>query len=80
MGSNDTLGMIMMITFEAAIYNEIVRRLVSEHQRHDLYEDVWADLNFIEVEARDEDQAIAKLKRRYPENRGFKITQLYQVG
>ena len=73
------MGTPMLITYEAAIYNEIVRDLVSEHRHHELYEDIWADLNFIEVQARSEDQAIEKLKRRYPEKNGFKITQLYQV-
>lgn len=66
-----------MNTFEAAIFNEDVRNLVAENRHHEVYDDVWADLNFIEVTAADEDEAREKLGRRYPERRGFRITQIY---
>ena len=65
-----------MPMFEAAIYNREVRELVAEHLHHDHLEDVWAELNFIEVEAKDEATAMQQLRRRYPDKNGYEITQI----
>ena len=69
----------MIQKFEAAIYNEDVRGLVKDNRHHSLYKDVWADLNFIEVAAKSEDEAKRKLERQYPEVKGFRITQIYEL-
>lgn len=65
-----------MAMFEAAIYNRIVRELVADHQHHEHLDDVWSELNFIEVEAKDESDARNKLLRRYPDKQGYEITQV----
>ncbi len=69
----------MIQKFEAAIYNEDVRKLVQDNLHHTLYKDIWADLNFIEVVANTEEDAKRKLERKYPEGRGFRITQIYEL-
>ena len=62
--------------FEAAIFNRDVRKLVADHLHHEHLDDVWAELNFIEVEAKDEANAMAQLRRRYPDKNGYEITQI----
>lgn len=68
-----------MRKFEGAIFNEDVRNLVSNNRHHAHFGDVWADLNFIEVEARDPDEARAKLIRQYPKGKGFRVTEIYEL-
>ena len=70
----------IMALFEAAIYNKEVRECVEKNASHDTLEDVWADLNFIEVEARDEEAARKMMERRYPPSRGYEITQILETG
>ena len=65
-----------MPMFEAAIFNRDVRDLVAKHLHHEFLDDVWAELNFIDIEAQDETSAMAKLRRRYPEKNGYEITQI----
>lgn len=67
-----------MPMFEVAIFNREVKELVKNHEHHKHLDDVWGDLNYMEVSARDEDDAKAKLYKRYPESKGFEITQVVQ--
>ena len=67
----------MFNTYEAAIYNQEVRDLLTNGQRHKELEDIWADLQFIEVSATSRDQAMRRLQTRYPESRGFVITRVF---
>lgn len=59
--------------FEAAIYNEKVRRLVNSGERHRDLDDAWADTHYIEVRADDVDEARSRLQRRYPSEQGYVI-------
>jgi hypothetical protein len=67
----------MFQKYEAAIYNQEVRELLSDGQHHEVFEDIWADLQFIEVSATNRDQAMRRLNNRYPESRGFVITRVF---
>ncbi len=67
-------------TFEAAIYNEEVRRLIQEGSKHRDLSDDWADTHYIEVRAADILIARAKIEARYPEIRGYVIEQLVVTG
>ncbi len=65
--------------FEAMIYNRDVRNLVAKKQRHDMYTNDWADLHYIEVEARDLNDARRIMERKYPPSRGFVIEQIIEL-
>lgn len=67
----------MFNTYEAAIYNQEVRNLLSDGQHHKEFGDIWADLQFIEVSASNRDHAMRRLQTRYPESRGFVITRVF---
>ena len=56
--------------FEVAVYNEDVRTALQEGRRHRDLTDDWADIHYIDVEARDAQHARNKAETRYPENRG----------
>lgn len=62
-----------MSTYEIVIYNETVRQLVSQGDRHHRFNDDWGDSHYIEFTADSEDQAVAKCRQKYPEDDGFVI-------
>jgi len=68
-----------MAKFEAGVYNKIVRALMADDEQHEYLEDAWADINYLEVRGRDEEEAMSRLRRRYPESQGFVITEIVQI-
>ena len=60
-------------SFEVAIYNREVRRLVAEGSRHRDLSDAWADIHYIDVKATSEEEARAQIARRYPPGQGYVI-------
>lgn len=62
-----------MAEFEVAIYNQEVRDRVAEGKRHRDLTDDWADVHYIEVDARDEADARSQISRKYPAHRGYVI-------
>ncbi len=68
-----------MRKFEVALYNEEVRRLVSAGERHRHLEDSWGDTHYIEVTAADEQDARAKVARRYPREAGYVVEQVVRA-
>jgi len=69
-----------MPLFEVAIFNSAVRELVEAGERHPQYKDDWADMHYIEYEARDENDARSRSNSRHPPNQGFVITDVSPVG
>lgn len=67
-----------MPSFEVGVYNKDVRELVSTGQSHRHYTDDWAEIHLIEVKAADHGSALAKIRARYPENRGFVISGIQE--
>ena len=67
-------------SFEVALYNQEVRRLVAEGSRHRNLTDDWADTHYIEIEAADSTAARRKIESRYPESQGFVIEQVVETG
>lgn len=59
--------------FEVAVYNKEVRKLVREGEHHPHLNDDWADIYYVDVIAEDENGAQAKIKEKYPEDKGFVI-------
>ncbi len=68
-----------MHTYEIAIYNQKVRELVADGERHKRYEDSWADTHYIEFKAETEASAITKCRNKYPQDDGFVIEAVLQV-
>ena len=68
-----------MINFEIGVYNKEVRDLVGNGQSHADLSDNWADIHFIEIKARDRSHALTKLRVRYPENRGYVISEILET-
>ena len=65
--------------FEAAVYNQEVRRLVQEGSKHRNLDDEWADMHYIEVRANDIHGARAKVEARFAEDAGYVIDSISAV-
>jgi len=62
--------------FQVALYNEAVRTLVNEKQRHVYFDDRWADLQTRDVVARDEGEARTLIAERFPPEDGFIVKRV----
>jgi len=62
--------------FQAGITNAEVRRAHMMGQKHRNLDDKWAEVNYEDVFAADEETARKKLLRKYPPERGFVISSL----
>lgn len=60
-------------SFEVAVYNREVRRLLAEGNRHRHLSDAWADIHYIDIKAKSEQEARAQIARRYPPEQGYVI-------
>ena len=65
--------------FEVAVFNEKVRRLVQQGERHRDLNDSWGDTQYMTVAAQDVEEARRKAVARYPESRGFVIEQVVEI-
>ncbi len=65
-----------MKTYEIAIYNQEVRKLVADGGRHRDLSDAWADTHYIEVKANSPQEARAKVASRYPAENGYVIEEV----
>ena len=65
-----------MPDFEVAIYNKEVREKVAEGRRHRDLADTWADTHYIDIEARDAEEARRQVERKYPPHRGYVIESI----
>lgn len=63
-------------TFEFSLYNEQVRKLVQMGESHKQLDDGWADQRYVQIQAQNEAMAILKIRRRYPENKGYIYTSI----
>jgi len=64
---------------EIALHNEEVRIAVKSGDKHDCFEDAWADTHYIEVKATSEDMVLAKIGKQYPKLRGFVVEQVSEI-
>ena len=65
-----------MPKFGIALHNEEVRIAVKSGNKHDCFEDAWADTHYIEVMATTEDMVLAKIGKQCPKHRGFVVEQV----
>ena len=62
--------------FEVGLYNRDVRAAVKGNKSHLFFGDHWANLQFQDVLAQNEEEARALISQRYPEEQGFVVQQL----
>jgi hypothetical protein len=59
--------------YQISLYNKLVRSLVKENKRHEIYEDHWADSQKHDVVACDEIEARRMVSKRFKADDGFVI-------
>ena len=69
-----------MAMFEITIYNKEVREKVEAGERHRRFPDTWADFQYIEIAAADEEEARARIEEMHPSVQGFVIDDIRKVG
>ena len=69
-----------MAKFEIAVYNAEVRQKVADGQRHTRLTNDWADIQYIEINAINKQQARAKFEEMHPGNQGFVIDEILEIG
>ncbi len=65
-----------MALFEITIYNKEVREKVEAGEHHRRFRDSWADFQYIEIDAPNEDQARARVEEIHPSVQGFVIDDI----
>jgi hypothetical protein len=60
--------------FEVSLYNREVRTLVRGNQGPSLFDAHWADVQVLDVVARDESEARRLIAERFPPEDGFVVT------
>ncbi len=66
--------------YEVAIHNETVKKSVREADPNKTgLSDEWADTRYIEVRAESPEAAKRKILARYPEHRGFVVSEVRQL-
>ena len=68
-----------MAKFEVALHNEEVRQRVKEDEKHREFTDDWADIHYIEVNARNEQEARKNIESKYPASKGFVIQTVLEI-
>lgn len=68
-----------MKKYEVTIYNKDVRDHVRDEKRHPHFDAGWADQRFLQIEARDADDARKAILRRHPERKGFVIVDITEI-
>lgn len=69
-----------MPTFEAAIFNQTVRRLLSAGRENNTgWSDTWADLRYVQYKAMSEEQARGLAERDYPQREGFVVVAVERL-
>ncbi|MBL6928067.1 MAG: hypothetical protein ISR44_02750 [Rhodospirillales bacterium] len=71
--------MIARSTFEVAIVNKDVSRAVEMGGHHPDLADSWAEVNYFEIRANDENDARRKMASRYPPTEGYVIEDVFQI-
>lgn len=69
----------LLKTYEVAIYNQEVRASLEQGKRHPGLGEKWAETHYLEVQATSEEEARAKLARRYPASAGYVIVDVYAL-
>ncbi len=68
-----------MAIFEITIYNKEVREKVEAGEHHSRFSDSWADFQYIEIDAPNEEQVRARVEEMHPSVQGFVIDDVRKV-
>lgn len=69
-----------MALFEVTIYNKEVREKVESGEHDNRFPDSWADFQYIEIDAANEEQCRARVEVMHPAVKGFVIDDVRKVG
>ncbi len=69
-----------MAIFEITIYNKEVREKVEAGEHDSRFPDTWADFQYIEIEADNEEQVRSRIEVMHPGVQGFVIDDIRKVG
>lgn len=65
-----------MPKYEVAVYNEQVRQMLKQGDKHEFLDDDWADIHYLEFTASGEQEARAKAHSKYPPEQGYVIENI----
>ncbi len=68
-----------MPKFEVAIFNQKVRDLMKDGEKHKHLDDSWADIHYIEIEASSAAAARSKITTRHSAHEGYVIVHVDPV-
>lgn len=68
-----------MAMFEITIYNKDVREKVEAGEHHSRFPDTWADFQYIEIDAANEEQARGRVEEMHPSDQGFVIDDVRKI-
>ncbi len=68
-----------MAMFEITIYNKEVREKVEAGEHDSRFRDSWADFQYIEIEADNEEQVRAQIEVMHPGVQGFVIDDIRKI-
>ncbi|RMF11885.1 MAG: hypothetical protein D6763_02010 [Alphaproteobacteria bacterium] len=71
--------MAQLKKFEAAVYNEEVRACLAIGETHKGVGEEWAEVHYVELLARNLDDAKAMAARRFPASKGFVIREVEEM-
>ncbi|MEK9969637.1 MAG: hypothetical protein VW600_10905 [Ferrovibrio sp.] len=66
-------------TFSIGIYNSEVRRAHMMGEKHRQLDDKWGEINYVELNASNEDEVRRTIMRKFPPERGFVIESIQQL-
>jgi hypothetical protein len=69
-----------MALYEFAVYNAEVRKMVEEGKQHHRLTPDWADMQYIEINAPNEQHARGKFEEMHPSSEGFVIGDVMETG
>ncbi|PCI33575.1 MAG: hypothetical protein COB54_04585 [Alphaproteobacteria bacterium] len=65
--------------FEVSIFNQQVREMSKQNKDHPNFNSDWAHLQFFTFEGETEEEALQKIRLKYPERKGFIIDKIVEV-
>ncbi|NQU59931.1 MAG: hypothetical protein HQ512_02275 [Rhodospirillales bacterium] len=69
-----------MAKYEFAVYNAEVRQTAAEGKDHSRFTADWADMQYIEIMAMNEEQARGKFEEMHPSAQGFVVDDVMEMG
>ena len=65
-----------MPKYEVAVYNENVRQMLKQGDKHEFLDDDWANIHYLEITADGEQEARSKANSKFPSGQGYVIENI----